>query len=209
MSSSEYQIETESMALPTVAIVGRPNVGKSALFNRIIKRKMAIVHSQSGVTRDRVAALARWNRTQFICMDTGGLGIFLDEKNAESVWDERIREQIQVALDSADKVIFVVDITEDILPLDQEVARLLKQSDKDVILACNKADDLGQADKAEQFASLGFDNIIPISCLHKHGLDRLMNDLTADFPLMEDVEDSKALNLSKLRYHRDNFRYSG
>lgn len=103
-TESEYNVKPVAAKHQTVAIVGRPNVGKSALFNRIVGRKMAIVHHQSGVTRDRVAALADYRDCRFTLVDTGGLGLFNDQKQGSSAWDVLIREQLHVALESANKI---------------------------------------------------------------------------------------------------------
>ena len=140
--------------MPTVAIVGRPNVGKSALFNQIIGRKMAIVHEQSGVTRDRVSAVARFEDKVFTLIDTGGLGLYANEKKRADIWDTLIVEQLEVALESADKIIFVTDAMTGISDLDKEVARLLRETEKPVIMAVNKADNDKLTDNLMEFSEL-------------------------------------------------------
>lgn len=167
--------------LPCVAIVGRPNVGKSALFNRIARQRLAIVAQESGTTRDRVATTAEWFDRHFVVFDTGGLGIFRHER-AENLFDELIREQLIVAVEGADLVIQVVDVQVGVAPLDREVAEFLRERGKRVIVAANKADNPEQTDLADEFAALGFAEVVPISCEHNRNLDELLQRVTADLP---------------------------
>src|SRR5213596_805510 len=122
-----------------IAIVGRPNVGKSALFNRIVGRRIAIVHDQPGVTRDRVSAEAEWRGRSFTLVDTGGIGLLRGEKATDPIAKATF-EQVQIAIDSANVMILVVNVQEGIVPLDREVADRLRQSGKPVLLAVNKVD---------------------------------------------------------------------
>ena len=165
--------------LPTVAIVGRPNVGKSALFNRILRRRVSIVHEESGVTRDRVVAMAGWRGRRFQLVDTGGLGLF--DGQSGDMWDELIRQQLTVALESADQIIFVTDCQSGVTPLDEEVARMLRGHPQPVTLALNKADNDQLAAESDELLGLGFEQNIPISCVHNRNIDRLLDMVTASF----------------------------
>src|SRR5215470_4005402 len=122
-----------------IAIVGRPNVGKSALFNRIVGRRIAIVHDQPGVTRDRVVAEAEWHGRPFTLVDTGGIGLLRREK-ATDVIVKAALEQVELAIDAANVIIFVVNVQEGIVPLDAEVADRLRKSKKPILVAVNKVD---------------------------------------------------------------------
>lgn len=155
-----------------IAIVGRPNVGKSALFNRITGRRLAIVHEESGVTRDRLCCEAEWDGHPFELIDTGGIGLMDGERSKDHI-ESGTREQVDIALQDAASIILVTDITTGVVPLDETVARLLHQCGKPVVLAVNKADHEGLDDKHLEFASLGFP-AFPISVLHKRGIDDLV-----------------------------------
>ena len=120
-----------------IAIVGRPNVGKSALFNRIVGRRIAIVHDQPGVTRDRVSAEAEWRGQPFTLVDTGGLGLLRGEKANDVIVNAAI-EQVSLAIEAANLIILVVNVQEGVVPLDREVASRLRKSGKPVLVAVNK-----------------------------------------------------------------------
>src|ERR1051326_1339661 len=122
-----------------IAIVGRPNVGKSALFNRIVGRRIAIVHDQPGVTRDRVAAQAEWRGRSFTLVDTGGIGLLRREKADDAIAHAAL-QQVQLAIEAANVIILVVNVQEGIVPLDREAAARLRQSGKPVLVAVNKVD---------------------------------------------------------------------
>ncbi len=171
-----------------VAIVGRPNVGKSALFNRLTKRRLSIVHEESGVTRDRVMAEASWAGNRFDLVDTGGLGL-MDGARAGDVFEEGIRSQVAIAIQDAAALIFVVTADTGLVPLDQEVARLLHESGRPVFLAVNKSDNLELDTTAEQFVELGFP-VFPVSALHNRGLDPLLEALLPTLPRV--AESSRA-----------------
>jgi GTP-binding protein len=160
-----------------MAIVGRPNVGKSALFNRIIRRRMSIVHEQSGVTRDRIATEITWDDERFELIDTGGLAL-MDGRTTADVIDDCIRKQVAVAVEDAAVVLLVVDLTAGIVPLDEEVARILHQRGVPVYVAANKADAPEQDALAEPFEVLGFP-VYPVSALHNRGVGDLV-DAAAD-----------------------------
>lgn len=156
-----------------IAIVGRPNVGKSALFNRIVGRRIAIVHDQPGVTRDRISAEAEWHGRPFTLVDTGGLGLLKREKAGDAIVEATF-QQVEVAIAAANAVLFVVNVQEGVVPLDREVAGRLRQAGKAVIVVVNKVD----TDKADvglaEFAELGFEKILPIAAIHGRGIDPLM-----------------------------------
>lgn len=156
-----------------IAIVGRPNVGKSALFNRIVGKRIAIVHDQPGVTRDRISVEAEWNGRVFTLVDTGGIGLVRGEK-ATDVIMQAAREQVQLAIDTANAIILVVNVQEGVVPLDQDVARLLHASGKPVLIAVNKVDTSAAEDGVDEFSELGFDKIFPVSAIHQRGVENLM-----------------------------------
>lgn len=152
-----------------IAIVGRPNVGKSALFNRMIGKRIAIIHNRPGVTRDRLSAAIDWQGKPLILMDTGGIG-FLDGERAKDAVADAAVNQAKIAIESADVLILVVSVRDGVLPLDAEVARRLRSSGKPVIIAANKADDPKSALAAGEFCRLGFERILPISAIHGRGI---------------------------------------
>ncbi len=186
------QTPDASVALPTIAIVGRPNVGKSALFNQIVGRRKAIVHEESGVTRDRIVSIADWFGKRFMIIDTGGLGLFKGERSAEK-FDGLIREQLCVALDSADQVILVVDVQAGLTPLDEEVGRLLRETEKSVTVAANKSDNADLADQRFEFDKMGFSPVIPISCVQKSNIGELLDSVTEDYPTYGAADSDKEL----------------
>jgi small GTP-binding protein len=143
-----------------IAIVGRPNVGKSALFNRIAGRRIAIVHDQPGVTRDRVSAEVEWRGHPFTLVDTGGIGLLRGEK-ADDVITRAALEQVEIAIESAQLIILVVNVQEGVVPLDREAAVRLRQSGKPVLVAINKVDNPRLETAALEFAELGFDRLFP------------------------------------------------
>ncbi|MBI2862670.1 MAG: ribosome biogenesis GTPase Der [Chloroflexi bacterium] len=165
------------MAKPLVAIVGRPNVGKSALFNRIVGRPVAIVADIPGTTRDRIYGDAHWEGREFTLIDTGGLLPGEDEGLIGSV-----QTQAQIALEEADVVLFLVDAAEGIAPLDQEVADLLRRSRRPVILLANKADNEQRAIAAAAFYGLGLGEPLTISAYHNLGIMDMLDRLVAFFP---------------------------
>ncbi len=164
-----------------IAIVGRPNVGKSALFNRIVGKRIAIVHDEPGVTRDRVTAEAEWRGRGFTLVDTGGIGLSRREK-AENIIAQAAVEQVQLAIDAAAAIILVVNVREGIVPLDREVAQRLQRSGKPVLVAVNKTDNAVEEGGAPEFAALGFQKIFPVSAIHHRGIDSLMDAAVALLP---------------------------
>jgi GTP-binding protein len=164
-----------------VAIVGRPNVGKSALFNRIVGRRVAIVHDQPGVTRDRVSAEAEWRGRPFSLVDTGGIGLLRREKSDDAI-TQAAYDQVQIAIDSADVIILVVNVQEGIVPLDREVAARLRRAGKQVLVAVNKVDHPQAESGVVDFAALGFEKMFPVSAIHGEGILPLMDAATAGLP---------------------------
>lgn len=172
----------EGVGLPTVAIVGRPNVGKSTLFNRILGRRVAIVAERAGVTRDRQFAVSDWNGRQFRLVDTGGL---LDDE--ERPLDREVRRQVMTAVDNADVILFVVDGRFGVHPVDEHVAELMRKSGRPVVLAVNKLDDTGRAMEHHEFHRLGLAEPVPIAALSGKGSGDLLDAVVASLPAPTDV----------------------
>jgi GTP-binding protein len=164
-----------------IAIVGRPNVGKSALFNRIVGRRIAIVHDQPGVTRDRVTAEAEWHGHAFTLVDTGGIGLLRGEK-ANDVIAKAALEQVELAMESANVILLVVNAQEGVVPLDREVAERLRRSGKPILVVANKVDTSRTERDADEFAELGFEKIFPVSAIHGRGVEELMEAAIALLP---------------------------
>jgi len=161
----------------TIAIVGRPNVGKSTLFNRLIKAKEAIVESISGVTRDRIFGKGDWNGYDFSVIDTGGY-----VHGSDDIFEDEIRKQVLLALDEADVIIFVVDTHEGINPLDDDVSKMLRKSKKDVFVVANKVDIPNQTDSIIEFYSLGLGEVYPVSAVNGSGTGDLLDAVVKVFP---------------------------
>lgn len=162
------------------AIVGRPNVGKSALFNRLVGRRLAIVHEESGVTRDRLSAEGHWRNERFELIDTGGISL-MDQAAPSDLITAGISRQVDVAIADASVTILTVDITAGLQPMDREVALLLRRSNRTVVVAANKADNPELDIDANDFASLGFP-VFPVSALHNRGIDELMEAVIKELP---------------------------
>src|SRR4026207_1266873 len=158
----------EDYRLPNVAIVGQPNVGKSALFNRLVGRKIAIVHDQPGITRDRLSATRIRGERPFTLWDTGG--IF---SAGQSELTQQVRRATEKALRESDLLLFVVDAKEGLSPVDVELARVLRKSQKPVVLVINKIDIEKHEALAAEFDSLGFKSSIAISAEHGRGISDL------------------------------------
>ena len=163
-----------------VAIVGRPNVGKSQLFNRLTGKRKAIVDDESGVTRDRHYGTSDWNGKEFTVIDTGGY-----IKGSDDVFEDEIRKQVELAIDEADAIIFLVDVEEGITGLDKDVANLLRKTQKPVFLTVNKVDNNKRYTDALEFYNLGLGEIYPISAINGSGTGELLDELTAVLP--EDI----------------------
>ncbi len=161
----------------TVAIVGRPNVGKSTLFNRLLEQRKAIVEDTPGVTRDRQYGVAEWNGKPFNVIDTGGF-----VSNSEDVFEREIRKQVQIAVDEANLVIFVVDVTTGITDQDADMADILRRSTKPVLVVVNKVDNGERALDATEFYSLGFEHTFFLSSISGSGTGELLDELTSHIP---------------------------
>lgn len=164
-----------------IAIVGRPNVGKSALFNRIAGKRIAIVHDEPGVTRDRISAEVEWKGYAFTLVDTGGIGLLRGEKTGD-ILTEAAYTQVQVAIEAASVIILVVNVQEGLVPLDIEVAARLRACGKPVIVAVNKSDAAVADEKAVDFSRLGFGTLLSVSAIHGRGIESLMDTATAFLP---------------------------
>jgi len=164
-----------------IAIVGRPNVGKSALFNRIAGRRIAIVHDQPGVTRDRVSAEVEWHGRPFTIIDTGGIGLLRGESSPDII-SKAALEQVLLAIDTADAIIHVVDIQQGVVPLDREVSLRIRTSGKPVLLAANKADTYKAEVDQDDFSQLGHDQIYMVSAIHGHGIGDLVESALEFLP---------------------------
>lgn len=178
------------MANPTVAIVGRPNVGKSTLFNRIAGERIAIVEDTPGVTRDRIYAHGEWLGKHFNLIDTGGIEISNEPLLTE------IRQQAEIAINEADVIILVVDIENGVTDADEQVARILYRSDKPVVLAVNKVDNPERRSDIYDFYSLGLGEPYPVSSVHGVGMGDLLDAVIHNFPDNADNSDDKSIHFS-------------
>ena len=165
------------MSRPLVAIVGRPNVGKSTLFNRIVGRRTAIVSEIPGTTRDRISTEISWRGHSFILVDTGGLLPFSDT----DLW-KKVRAQVEMAMDDADVIVMVVDSSGGVTATDRDVADALRRTGKPVILCANKADNTDREDQALEFYELGLGDPVPLSAYHNLGVDSLMSRIVDLLP---------------------------
>ncbi|WP_236975094.1 ribosome biogenesis GTPase Der [Membranihabitans maritimus] len=160
-----------------VAIVGRPNVGKSTLFNRIIGEKKAIIDDVSGVTRDRIYGKSEWNGKEFSIVDTGGF-----VKNSDDIFESEIRNQVELAIEEAQLIVFVVDVSTGITDLDEDLANLLRPVKKPVILVVNKVDNFSRQLEANEFWSMGFDTTLFMSSLTGSGSGEVMDEIVELLP---------------------------
>ena len=174
---SMLRADTLPRRLPTVAIVGRPNVGKSTLFNRLARSQRAIVDSQPGVTRDRNIATVRWDDHEFLLIDTGGF-----EDADASTLAASVRAQSALAAEEADAVIAVFDGREGLNPVDRELVQRLRTLQKPVLYAVNKLDTPKHDDEAAEFFALGLNEVFPISVAHGRGVGELLERLVAQLP---------------------------
>jgi len=172
-------------SLPVVAIVGRPNVGKSTLFNRLIGQRLAIISDVSGTTRDRVYGTGEWNGRTFTLVDTGGL-----ELKPGSDIEERVQDQARVAVEESDLILFVVDAHAGLAPLDYEVADRLRRADAPVVLVINKGDNPAREADAVEFYALGFDPAITISAQHGRNTGDLADLIVERLPPRSEAEDA-------------------
>ena len=173
------------MKLPTVALVGRPNVGKSTLFNKIVGKKVSIIEDIPGVTRDRIYQEATYNRKRFYLIDTGGIDATKMDFNTE------IKMQAEIAINEADIVVFIVDGKEGITANDLIIRDILRKTDKKIIVAINKIDVKDAQNNIYDFYELGFDTYIPISGIHNTGFIELMDTITMNFKEQEEQIDNR------------------
>jgi GTP-binding protein len=165
-----------------VAIVGRPNVGKSTFFNRLIQRREAIVDAVSGVTRDRHYGKSDWNGREFSLIDTGGY-----VKGSDDIFEAEIDKQVELAIDEADAIIFMVDVESGVTGMDEDVAKLLRKVKKPVFLAINKVDNAKRAEDAVEFYSLGLGEYYTIASINGSGTGELLDALVEALPVKENV----------------------
>lgn len=181
------------MQIPLIAIIGRPNVGKSALFNRLIGRRVAIVDEMEGVTRDRSYAEGCYDSKRFVLVDTGGI-----DRRSTDEFKDKISEQAYAALNEADAIIFVVDGKVSITDADREIAKELHRTRKKVFVAVNKVDHSVHESQLHAFYKLGFDNLLAVSALVSQGIDGLLEAVLAPFPAQEEEEASSRTKLAIL-----------
>lgn len=179
------------MSTPLVLIVGRPNVGKSTLFNRLTNSTTAIVDDVSGVTRDRIYGDVDWNGKYFRVIDTGGY-----VPNTEDLFETAIREQIEIAMDECDAILFVVDGRIGLTPSDKEVSELLRRANKPSYLLVNKCDSPSFTVNAAEFYSLGLKNVYDVSALNGRNLGDLLDDLMANLSFADDLDTEVRLRLA-------------
>ena len=175
----------------TVALARRPNVRKSALFNRLAGKRIAIVDSTYGMTRDRICATAEWGGRRFTVVDTGGIDF-----DSSDTLRGMARRQAQLAIEQADTVLFVADAIEGLVPLDGEIAALLRVAGKRVIVAVNKADNEASAAAAGEFHRLGFPDVFPVSATHGRGMDALLDALVGTLGEGEEEEVRETLRIA-------------
>lgn len=178
------------MVLPTVALVGRPNVGKSTLFNRIAEERISIVEDTPGVTRDRIYTHAQWLGKEFILIDTGGITV------SDLSLNQEIKTQAEIAINEADIVVLVVDARVGVTNEDEAVARILYQAQKPVVLAANKADNLAQRQDIYDFYALGLGEPYPVSGVHGTGMGDLLDQIIKNFPDENLVVDDDSIKFS-------------
>ena len=181
----------ETPRLRTVAIVGRPNVGKSALFNRLAGRKISIVHDQPGITRDRLSAECKLGREKFTVFDTGGIG-----DDVDGSFSEQVRAEANIALATSEVILFVVDGQAGLNPVDEDLAKQLRRVDKPLILVVNKIDHNKHGNLEAEFARLGFDRVISVSAEHARGIGELVEQTEALLPEIQSGQKETALPTS-------------
>ena len=180
------------MSKPTVAIVGRPNVGKSTFFNYIVGKRISIVQDEPGVTRDRVYADATWKGKTFTLIDTGGI-----EPESEDIIVSQMRDQANIAIDIADVIIFLTDIKQGVTAADKEISLMLKKSKKPVVLVCNKADNYGKtSDDIYEFYNLGLGDPYPVSSVNAIGIGDVLDAIYEEFPETEKEDDEETIKVA-------------
>jgi GTP-binding protein len=175
------------VARPLVALVGRPNVGKSTLFNRLVGARVAIVEDLPGTTRDRLHGTYEWRGRGVTVVDTGGIVPDSGEEVSESIF-----EQVQVAIDEADVIVFVVDTRSGITPVDSDVADMLRRTSKPIVLAANKVDNVKQEERILEFHALGLGDPLPVSAERGLGVGDLLDQIVEDLPPGEEAEEDES-----------------
>lgn len=174
------------MSKPVVAIVGRPNVGKSSLFNVLYGERISIVHDTPGVTRDRIYANTVWREREFVMIDTGGI-----EPESDDVILQGMRMQAEIAIETADVILFMVDLKTGMTAADEEIALMLRKADRPIVVAVNKCDSVGAPPpEIYEFYNLGLGDVVPISASHRLGIGEMLDKLFENFPSDEDEGDS-------------------
>ena len=172
------------MSIPIVAVVGRPNVGKSTLFNKLIGQRLSIVEDTPGVTRDRIYSKCEWRGKEFMVVDTGGI-----EPDSDDVILSQMRRQSELAIEKADVIVFVTDIRCGVTADDYTVAQMLLKSGKPIVLAVNKCDTLGEPPmEIYEFYNLGLGDPYPISSVHGHGTGDMLDKVYESLPDSEEAE---------------------
>ena len=174
----------------TVSLIGRPNTGKSSLFNRLINEKKSIIDDQAGVTRDRIYGIVNYEDKSFNLIDTGGIDL------EKATFNENIKMQAELAIDESDLIVFVIDGKEDLTSNDLLISSLLKKSNKEVIVAVNKLDEKHMNNNIYNYYELGFDACYPVSAEHNKGIKELLNAITKDFNPYTTEEDDATLKFS-------------
>jgi GTP-binding protein len=182
-----------------IAIVGRPNVGKSTLYNRLIGERQAIIDDVSGVTRDRQYGSSHWNGKNFTVVDTGGF-----VEHSDDIFEKAIRDQVNIAISEAEVLIFLVDVTTGITDLDMEVANMLRKTEKKVLLVVNKVDNHQRLLDANEFWSLGFENTFFISSLTGSGTGEVLDEAVKDLREQEEIFD----NIPKFAILGESWQYA-
>ena len=201
------------MTKPLVALVGRPNVGKSTLFNRLVGERLAVVDDTPGTTRDRIEAECEWNGRAFTVVDTGGLEVLPERSDgggrgkksltqhtplsvASAEFIPQIREQAGMAIEAADAIVLVVDATSGITAADEQVAEILRRTSKPVFLAANKAESEQRREEAVEFYGLGLGEVFPISAYHGMGTGDLLDAVVASFPPQEEKPEDESIKIA-------------
>ena len=179
------------MTKPIVAIVGRPNVGKSTLFNRMVGKPIAITEEEPGTTRDRLYGDITWKESAFTVVDTGGLLLTPPSDIAQ-----RVKEQVEVAIEEADVIIFLVDVVDGVTHMDKDIAELLRRCQKPVMLAANKADNEKRSQDALQFYGLALGDPLPISAYHDIGVDQLLDKVMENLPFFPPEEELEMMKVA-------------
>ena len=173
------------MKKPTVALVGRPNVGKSTLFNKIVGKKISIIEDTPGVTRDRIYSEVNYGNYKFNLIDTGGIDV------SKEVFNDEIKVQVEIAIDESDVIVFLVDGIEGLNQNDYEVRDMLRRSGKKVIVAINKTDNKKSNEHKYDFYELGFQDYIEVSGEHSRGIQELLDKIVESFPVFEEEKDER------------------